>query len=88
MNTDTGELRRMASFLSAEQAAELGFTPVPKEHEAEARAIIVDSEARKAKAAYADMTTDTPLVKWARKDSNKRNKNKAKMAKASRRRNR
>jgi hypothetical protein len=88
MNINTGELRNVASFLSEEEAAALGFAPVPDEHEAEARKIIADAEREKARAAYADMSLDTPLVNWAKSQQKPKNKNKAKMTKASRRRNR
>jgi predicted nucleic acid-binding Zn ribbon protein len=87
MNVDTGELIRLRNGLTPEEAEMLGFTLVPKEHEAEANRIIKEAEADKQKA-MADMTSDTPLVNWAKTQQKKPCKNKAKMAKTSRRRNR
>ncbi len=88
MNTDTGELRRLAAFRGIgmsekiQSAAKAGFTPVPEEHEEEANEILGEKDA-----AFADMTADTPLVDWAKRQHRKKTK-RTKMVKASRRRNR
>ena len=88
MNVDTGEIIRLRNRLTPEEVEALGFTPVPKEYEKEANRIIEEAEANKYRA-FADMTADTPLVNWAKSQQKKtKNNNKAKMAKASRRRNR
>ena len=60
MNVNTGEIR----MLTAEQRDLLlgHFTPVPEEHQAEAKQILGDQES-----AFADMAAETPLVKWAKK---------------------
>jgi len=87
MNIDTGELRRFnAEELTKEEQEELfeRFRPVPEELSQEANALLGDKES-----VMVDMTKDTPLVQWAnhtRKST--KEKHKAKIAKASKRKNR
>lgn len=89
MNTDTGELKRLAIVggpgkgitAATREALLAGFKPVPKEHEAEAMQIINIAEEEQ-KLAFADMSTPTPLVNWAKsQQKKKKNKNRSKMAK-------
>jgi signal transduction histidine kinase len=84
MNINTGELRRLSEQMSPEILKKLGFTPVPEELQNEAEKELGEKES-----VIVDMQKDTPLVAWAkahRKADNK--KARAKMAKASKRRNR
>lgn len=76
MNVDTGELRRFAVVAggagksAAEAAAKMaGFTRVPKEHEAEADKFLAGKDSF-----FVDMTQQTPLTDWARRERGKRKK--------------
>lgn len=81
MNVNTGELM----MLSAENMKLLynKFTSVPDELQDEAKKELAGKEKT-----VVDLKADTPLANWAKRERNKVKSNRAKMAKASRRRNR
>ncbi|SMC38133.1 hypothetical protein [Papillibacter cinnamivorans] len=82
MNIDTGELR----MFTADQMKEFVgvFTPVPSELQDEARKALGGEEST-----VIDLKADTPLANWAKSErKHKAKSNRAKMAKASKRRNR
>lgn len=94
MNTETGELRRIAvcgagpAFRDKQELRKImedGFVPVPEELIEEANEILGDKDS-----AFADMTKGSPLICWAKSEQSKKANiaKKKKMAKASRRRNR
>lgn len=87
MNTNTGELygldnpnvqTQLKSFLAQNE-----LTEVPEVYQEEASAILNGADH-----AIVDMTKNTPLVKWAKKDAKKKKRIKNKMTKSSRRKNR
>jgi len=78
MNVDTGELVR----LRAGQGKE-GFIQVPNELEKE-----VEKQLNGKDSVMVDMSKDTPLVNWAKSHRTDKKKSRAKIAKASRRKNR
>lgn len=81
MNTDTGEIKRLVEKASL---LDDGFVPVPIKHAHEAEAILDGKES-----AYADMTKDTPLVRWAIQNTQrKKASNRKAMQKESKRKNR
>lgn len=107
MNTDTGEILRMKNILKdALTSGELeiingsgdvepvgipdGFKPVPDDLTEEAEKVLQGRDR-----AFADLSKDTPLTRWARQDRESRatvnahrDRNKKSMQKASKRRNR
>ena len=93
MNVDTGELYRLLSHQQEELINQIGaekeknikeyFEQVPTEFEEEAMQELGDNDYVKV-----DMTKNTPLVNWAKKENKKKKKRKAKMAKKSKRNNR
>lgn len=78
MNCDTGELIRL---MKGQEPPE-GFAPVPDKLSEEANKELAGRDS-----VMVDMTKDTPLTGWAKKQQKKR-KARSKMARASRRRNR
>jgi hypothetical protein len=84
MNVDTGELR----LFEKDQAGKIvdamneGFVRVPKKHQKEAAEKLGDK-----KSVMVDMKQASPLTNWANKKREKK-KHMAKIAKASKRRNR
>lgn len=80
MNTNTGEILRLKQVLADLKEIPAGFKFVPDELAEEAEDVLQGLDS-----AVADLTKDTPLTRWAKHD---RNKNRRKMQKASKRRNR
>jgi hypothetical protein len=90
MNCDTGELRKFSDSLTNEEREAFfkNFIPVPQEFSEEAERLLGEEER-----VFADMTTDTPLVNWAKSQRNQPHPDgnrlhRRKMAKESRRKNR
>jgi hypothetical protein len=105
MNTDTGEIIRLKKLLELEKDLLLineaepieivnslpdGFTQVPDDLTEEAEKVLQGQDH-----AFADLTQDTPLTRWARQDrksraatNSRRKRNRKLMQKASKIRNR
>jgi len=102
MNTDTGEILRMKSLLTDLDVIKemiegsgdpepvgilAGFKQVPYDLTEEAEKVLQGRDR-----AFADLTQDTPLTRWAKQDratvNAHRERNKKSMRKASKRRNR